>query len=1630
MLLKCSPTEKRTKISVNTKQQRSAGNMKLTVGTAVTPRLHRKIVKGFGSKRPIVVQNRILPEQKTAVDPCDNSNDSGLGFEQHLECAVFPRSTLRFSDQEPLWANEHPEVKRKKLEIKLESDDANDNFSFPETMNRIRKDSSELGGSENTHPNVLRVVERRGPECLTSACNASLQRPPSNLQRSQMRPQPRPTSALMRRPASSTSLTSQLLGVSRDGKAHLQIVCQPEQQHRARYQTEGSRGAVKDRSGNGFPIVKLVGYNKPTTLQVFIGTDVGRVAPHMFYQACRVSGKNSTPCVEKKIDGTVVIEVNFDPTKDMTITCDCVGILKERNVDVEHRFPDQTGTRNKKKSTRCRMVFRTTVTHPDGSTEVLQTTSQPIVCTQPPGIPEICKKSLVSCPCTGGMELFILGKNFLKDTRVVFQQNDLEPVWEDAVQPDKEFLQQTHLVCTVPPYRRCDLVEPVVVKLFVMSSGKTSEPHTFTYTPANNPLLQPAAGSTDIPQSCLPLAQPVAPSAGVELERVFVKPGLVSAPGLMVPGSSVKPAALENQFLASDSPQSGEKKDVHPIRLWATSTLLESPEKLDDKRCRENQQSGVLGHKLMPPPPALLPIAARRASSTRLIIPDSDPSLIAADLKTEMIDENSEGASQLSPEDLKGIDLRMKPAATPQPIATVTDLMCTQSPSMATFRQFVSSSTDTPLPAQSGRSVESYLSRLESSSAVKPNAENNSSASTVSSVSELSLNNANKIQTGVDSITSSLMFQTAQQTANLINNNRTSVPGTQQKNPFTSEVPLSNMFSSESSVGMEKEKTGYVESSTLQEAIAASLVANLNSVGSENQRKVEYGPPPVSVHSQPMPPGILTLNNTLPSVSESQLNNYQASSESDAAATALRVSPIMNNISQPSEIIQTAASLIFRNTPTVATKNIIPTLSVSHKSDDQLMESLSKPGDQSSMLTSSTSSASDSMNLQAPSSSVNQHFQTESALMSAPSDSRLEALVSSAIENHILTSDHQSQVAVTQKLNALVNSAAECHIINQCSLPISSKSIGLNAQTTDLHSDTSNQSSPNLRLEQSVPPATDFQLNSRSSSQQPVQISQNSVLNDALNGHVLDSKQAGENLALNMNGENMMVDTSPSSDEVNSRLLVRSPRSPIAIKAMILNSAVPTSVENQILVPSPTCTSSIAVKSMVLSSSPLENELHLPNTSCTSPIAIKSMLVSSAAPDENILVTSSNAGSSIAVKNILNSSSINDEVHLSHSNCTSPIAMKKLILESSAALVNDIHSANSSQCPSTTISSILNSQVSGSSVLSTASTETSSLSAENAKINVLVQSTVNDHILASSPNESSPPVLAGVNLNSTLLASRTVPTPMADSPQLQQGSLIITQAPSVPSSCSTTSISPASAQGVEEQLQHHITSMFVTSNSESSVQTINYTSGSSSLQPPIAQGGCVTNTACYSTADSNSNTCLASKLPELNVSAQSNGSATFVDQMLMGLAAGGERKNQLETPMITETNISKTIQEPEFLTAQSKISENEMFVTANGLKPTGNSIHNNMSRIMTKLDVAAATAQEIPSSANALPVPVAEMSDAIQTTKEAPVITTTAVVTSTVQKKSEEGMVPQELTQMSENDLLSYINPSCFDQVL
>uniref|UniRef100_A0A1Q3EZJ7 Nuclear factor of activated T-cells 5 n=1 Tax=Culex tarsalis TaxID=7177 RepID=A0A1Q3EZJ7_CULTA len=450
------------------------------------------------------------------------------------------------------------------------------------------------------------------------------------------------------------TLQSQLGCSSRDGKIQLQILTQPEQQHRARYQTEGSRGAVKDRSGNGFPVVRLVGHNKPAVLQVFIGTDVGRVAPHMFYQACKVSGKNSTPCVERKLEGTMVIEVDMKPDGDMTVTCDCVGILKERNVDVEHRFPDQSGPRAKKKSTRCRMVFRAAITHDDGSVETLQVCSQQIVCTQPPGVPEICKKSLVSCPAEGGLELFVVGKNFLKDTKVVFQRRkaplggaataggiSVMP-WEQTVIPDKEYLQQTHLICTVPPYISQDICEPVVVQIFIVSAGKKSETHNFTYTPKGHHTALTASTTTAALSSPGGAAGSFFGTAAVGLggevggEGATSSSSCPSALAAGVGGGNTGPASF-NSLNSSFSSNQSEDVSASSEAAAAKKSLFLWGSQLAAAAAQETLDTGM-----MPPPVNVLPLGGGTTSRRPSLLVEQLSNMSSPpNFKAELVDESS-----------------------------------------------------------------------------------------------------------------------------------------------------------------------------------------------------------------------------------------------------------------------------------------------------------------------------------------------------------------------------------------------------------------------------------------------------------------------------------------------------------------------------------------------------------------------------------------------------------------------------------------------------------------------------------------------------------------------------------------------------------------------------------------------------------------------------------------------------------------------------------------------------------------------------------------------------------------------------------------------------------------------------
>ncbi|KAG8454437.1 hypothetical protein GDO86_000890 [Hymenochirus boettgeri] len=172
----------------------------------------------------------------------------------------------------------------------------------------------------------------------------------------------------------------------------------------------------------------------------------------------------------------------LEPSNMMTLAVDCVGILKLRNADVEARI-GVAGS--KKKSTRARLVFRVNITHEDGSILTLQTLSSPILCTQPAGVPEILKKSLHSCSVKGEEEVFLIGKNFLKGAKVIFQENIAdENSWKAEAEIDMELFHQNHLIVKVPPYHDQQITSPVSVVMFVVTNaGRSHEVQPFIYSP-------------------------------------------------------------------------------------------------------------------------------------------------------------------------------------------------------------------------------------------------------------------------------------------------------------------------------------------------------------------------------------------------------------------------------------------------------------------------------------------------------------------------------------------------------------------------------------------------------------------------------------------------------------------------------------------------------------------------------------------------------------------------------------------------------------------------------------------------------------------------------------------------------------------------------------------------------------------------------------------------------------------------------------------------------------------------------------------------------------------------------------------------------------------------------------------
>ncbi|XP_061101901.1 nuclear factor of activated T-cells, cytoplasmic 3-like isoform X2 [Conger conger] len=351
---------------------------------------------------------------------------------------------------------------------------------------------------------------------------------------------------------------------SQFGQYELQVEVHPKAHHRAHYETEGSRGAVKAASG-GHPVVKLIGYNeKPVNLQMFIGTADDRyLRPHAFYQVHRITGKTvATPSQEIIITSTKVLEIPLLPENNMSASIDCAGILKLRNSDIELRKGE---TDIGRKNTRVRAVFRVHVPQPGGKVLSLQAASIPVECSQRSAqeLPQVDRCSLTSGSVNGGEDMVITGSNFFPESRVVFLEKapDGRAQWEADAKVTGEKSKGASIVAEVPPYHNKSVTSAIQVQFYVCNGKrKRSQSQRFTYLPVL--VKQEQRDEQDVGP-----APSMGPAPSVAPPRPLAPP--LGQPGLQLLRTQLPPPAVgpvQDSLLASSSSSSSSFQHLPPLQ--------------------------------------------------------------------------------------------------------------------------------------------------------------------------------------------------------------------------------------------------------------------------------------------------------------------------------------------------------------------------------------------------------------------------------------------------------------------------------------------------------------------------------------------------------------------------------------------------------------------------------------------------------------------------------------------------------------------------------------------------------------------------------------------------------------------------------------------------------------------------------------------------------------------------------------------------------------------------------------------------------------------------------------------------------------------------------------------------------
>lgn len=1045
--------------------------------------------------------------------------------------------------------------------------------------------------------------------------------------------------------------------------------------------------------------------------------------------------------------------------------------------------------------------------------------------------------------------------------------------------------------------------------------------------------------------------------------------------------------------------------EILPVMMWQSSSLVPPPntQNPDNKTLETKELDRVLSGKMMPPP--LLPIGTRRASShLRLIVPDTDAaSMLAEKLKTEMTEETS----SRSPEDVKGIDLRMKPTVTMNSLASVADLSSTQSPTMATFQQFVTGCSNTPLPNQSAQSVEKYLSNLEratdtivvTKTASDCLAPSSKLADTVASTApEICLSTDTGSPSQFDSA-STLFGQQHSATAQ---------GSVDPKLQYASDVPISVLYNAQTAAKMTGQESKLQfpseETSLLQQVTAA-------------RRKSVFD------ETLTIPPSANTVlggRRPIMIIQESQSV------------------PMMNTVNEASALLHTASGLIYGSPDRGATSSLLPVSTQSTETD--VLDSLSK-GSRSVGI---VGSVSDSAILSGPSPVLSDHMLavTQPSIITSPTSVRVDAVVS-AVNSHVMGSDNCVHSSNTDKLDALVNSSAVGHMIPAPVSPsdnIVLRSTPVEASLRQQEIKTTDQMSPLPVTEMPDTGLGSFDLLPGQHSNVQISRENAQLLNDtmsaAVNSHLLVTHPKAEIEA------GIQLSTSALSSTTGNPLYTsHGQASPIVMKNLILNSSIGTTSEGQILVATPTQTSPVSLKSMLLESDALPHN-HIIASGSTSPIAVKKMVATAS----QMLIPSPTSPS---MENIMTSAIAQQgsgHTMATGLTCTSPVGMKNMIFESAASdscLANPSHTS-----PIAVKTMMLNSQLSDNvdeRVIPRKADQSAHISAQNTRLDALVHSTLNGHAFVVSN---------GTQVTSALdVHTGDGIAILSEQGHVQQSSEARTTSPliSQPPACITTLITQPSEPSSHLPLPVGTTdgtliNTVFTSRSPtdpcSSLQVHNFNKEGALRIATDPQTPCCTNGSAllhasqFTTASSHSQSTvtgitMSSKLADEIDEQSRNTSSQFVTQVLLGLAAQEKMKKDSEIVLMSRHKITESLQQVDF--SDGKVPETRLFAAPEMLK--------------VAVDLLKSTVGNVPTSH--CQGQVTTVSDLVLTKQQeqevqgqqckeqqhSPVPQTKTCVTENTaanpalsQKKGEEGMVPQELTQMSENDLLSYINPSAFDQ--